>query len=164
MNWFALRCRSNFEYVVATALEGKGYSVFLPTVPNSMPPRKRSANPPLFPGYVFGRFNWLDRLPILKIPGLVHIVGTGRTPLPIPDCEVDSLRIATAACLPVCKHPYVNAGEEVLVQRGPLTGARGVVSRTAEGQSLIVSISILQRSVSVELLQAWITPVQTAGG
>jgi transcription antitermination factor NusG len=164
MNWFALRCRSNFEYVVAAALEGKGYSVFLPTVPNSTPSRKRPANPPLFPGYVFGRFNWQDRLPILTIPGLVHIVGNGRKPLPIPDGEVDSLRIATAACLPVRKHPYLAAGEEVLVDRGPLAGARGVVCRTPEGQSLVVSISILQRSVSVELLQAWITPVQCAGG
>ena len=163
MNWFALRCRSNFEYVVAAALEGRGYSVFLPTIPNSAG-RRRSNNKALFPGYVLARFDWLDRLPVLTVPGLLHIVGNGKQPLPIPEDEVDSLRIAINANLSVRKTPYVSTGEDVLVTCGPLAGARGIVCSAEDGQRLVVSISILQRSVSVELRTSWIQPLRRVAG
>src|SRR4051812_41093473 len=100
MNWFALRCRSNFEFAVAGALEGKGYSVFLPLLANPRG-RRRSNGKALFPGYILARFDWQDRLPVLTVPGLLHIVGNGKQPLPIPDEEVESLRIAINADLEV---------------------------------------------------------------
>jgi hypothetical protein len=45
--WFAIRTKSNREYVVAEALAGKGYEVLFPRY------SVRASAGPLFPGYLF---------------------------------------------------------------------------------------------------------------
>jgi transcriptional antiterminator RfaH len=159
MQWYALRCKSNREHVVAAAVQGKEYEVFLPSVEHRAG-SARAARTPLFAGYVFARFDPHRRLPILTTPGVVHIVSSGGFPLPIDAEEIESLRIATGSSLVMARHEYVSAGQEVVVRRGPLSGARGIVVHTDHGQRLIVSISILQRSVAVELFSEWVEPAE----
>jgi transcription antitermination factor NusG len=73
--WYALRVRSNFDKVVALTLRGKGYSEFLPVYRklSRCTDRKKQIELPLFPGYVFSRFDINSQLPILTIPGVVHV-------------------------------------------------------------------------------------------
>lgn len=156
--WFAVRVKSNREKVVAISLKGKGYETFFPTY--AVSPHARSAERPLFPGYVFSRFQVDRRLPILVLPGVVHIVGVGKTPTPIDEQEMASLRLAIDSNLPITPVGYTT-GEKVQVQAGPLTGATGTVSGRS-GDRLIVSITLLQRSVAVELRPEWITRTTAA--
>lgn len=156
MNWYALRCKSNRERLVQAALLSKGYDVFLPTVRRKTDSETRRYPAPLFPGYVMAQFDANNRLPILTIPGLLHVVSNGRTPLPIPGSEVESLRIAAGSNLKIEPCPFIGFGQQVAVRRGPLVGARGIVVNAKDGQRLVVSISILQRSVAVELLSSWL--------
>ena len=85
--WFALRVRSNFEKVTSQILRQKGYEAFLPTYfsRNRWSDRVKTVERPLFPGYLFCRFDQADRLPILVTPGVVGVVGLGKIPVPIPD-------------------------------------------------------------------------------
>jgi transcription termination/antitermination protein NusG len=156
--WFAVRVKSNREKVVAVSLKGKGYETFFPTY--SVSQTARTAERPLFPGYVFSRFQVDRRLPILILPGVVHIVGVGKTPIPIDDEEMAALRLAIDSHLPITPVDYTT-GEKVQVQAGPLTGATGTVSGKT-GDRLIVSITLLQRSVAVELRPEWITRTAVA--
>jgi transcription antitermination factor NusG len=135
---------------------GKGYDVFLPTVRRETDSETRRSPAPLFPGYVIAKFDGHNRLPILTIPGLLHVVSSGRTPLPIPESEVDSLRIAANSNLNIEPWPFIGFGQQVTVRKGPLAGARGIVVDAKDGQRLAVSISILQRSVTVELYSSWL--------
>src|SRR4051812_29834008 len=70
LEWFAVRTRSNRETVVAEAFAGKGFGVWCPRY-KAPPLRTDAVLKPLFPGYLFSRFNVLDRLPILVVPGVV---------------------------------------------------------------------------------------------
>jgi transcription antitermination factor NusG len=155
--WFALRVKSNRERITSQALSGKGYEVFLPTYHNSR--SRRSVRSPLFPGYLFTRFDVNDRLPVLVLPGVVHIVGLGKSPVPIDPGEVESLRIVVEAGLPINPVESFTIGQKVRIEQGPLASACGVIAGV-RSQRLIVTITLLQRSVSVELQPDWISPLQ----
>src|SRR6267143_5376043 len=94
--WFALQVKSRYESVVTAHLDGKGYEWFLPLYKcrRRWSDRLKEIECPLFPGYVFCRLNSLDRLPILIIPGVVLIVGTGKIPVPIDETEIAAIQAA----------------------------------------------------------------------
>jgi transcription antitermination factor NusG len=156
VNWFAVRVKSNRERVTSLGLAGKGYEVFLPEYVRDSPSGSTRANP-LFPGYLFCRFDMNRRLPVLTVSGVVHIVGVGKTPLPVSEDEIGSLRVVVSASLPIKTDEIYTVGDKVQIDKGPLVGATGVVVGS-QRKKLIVSITLLQRSVSVELPQDWIGP------
>jgi|SRR5581483_1934322 len=162
MDWFAIRVKSNREKVAQQHLAGKGYEVFLPAYRPKEDARRSLSELPLFPGYLFCRFDVNNRLPILIVPGVVHIVGFGRRPVPVDESELESVRILVKAGLPLWPDEPYTIGQAIRIQKGPLTGAQGVIIGLGE-QRLVVSISLLQRSVSVELEREWLSDAVAYG-
>ncbi len=139
-------------------LSGKGYEVFLPEhVPQNSLGTAKAKNP-LFPGYLFCRFDVNRRLPVLTLPGVVHIVGLGKIPKPISDEEITSLRLVVEAGIPLKADEAYTVGELVQIDKGPLMGVAGVVVGS-QHQKFVVSITLLQRSLSVELHPDWISSI-----
>src|SRR5215469_7859532 len=136
-DWFAIRVKSNRERITCQHLLGKGYEVFLPTYRPSRQALK-SLDLPLFPGYLFCRFHVHDRLPILIVPGVAHIVGLGRQPVPVSERELDSVRVLVRGGLPLRADEPYTLGQPVRIEKGPLAGAEGVVTGLGE-KRLIVS-------------------------
>jgi transcription antitermination factor NusG len=151
--WFALRTKSNREAVVTDALIGRGLEAWCPRYGVAAHPR--AVNKPVFPGYLFCRFNVHDRLPVLTVPGLLNIVSNGKTPLSIEEREIDSLRLVMDSFLPVAPHEFFRVGDQVKITDGPLTGAQGYVVQR-QCQQLVVCITLLQRAVSVVLEPGWL--------
>jgi transcription termination/antitermination protein NusG len=149
--WYALRVKSNCERVTAAGLLGKGFEVFLPEYQPFGDGSARQSLKPLFPGYLFSRFDINNRLPVLIQPGLLHIVGCGKQAIPVDDHEIESLKIVMRAGLPVQREDNVLLGQQVRIEKGALAGAEGTVVGLRSGQRLLVAISLLQRSVSVML-------------
>src|SRR5579875_1974030 len=91
--WYGVRTRSNFEKTTASVLEAKGYQQYLPCykVRRRWSDRTVETSLPLFPGYVFCRFDARLRLPIITSPGVVSIVGSGDEPAFIPDAEIEAV-------------------------------------------------------------------------
>jgi len=113
-----------------------------------------------FPGYVFCRLDVSNRLPVLMIPGIVGIVSSGKTPLPIDETEIMSLRLVLESELAVGPCNYLKIDDRVRVIGGPLLGAEGCVIQSGSDR-LIVSITLLQRSVSVEVSSQWLEKLST---
>ena len=162
MEWFAIRVKSNREKVTHQHLAGKGYEVFLPCYRPKDDGRRLAGEFPLFPGYLFCRFDVNNRLPILIVPGVVHVVGFGKRPVPVDESELESVRILVKAGLPLRPDEPYTIGQAIRIQKGPLAGAEGVIIGLGE-QRLVVSISLLQRSVSVELEREWLTDAVARG-
>ena len=81
--WYAVRIQSRLASVAAATLRGKGYQEFLPLYRSRRrwSDRFKELDLPLFPGYLFCRFDVTGRLlPILTTPGVIGIVGAGKTP------------------------------------------------------------------------------------
>jgi transcription antitermination factor NusG len=159
LQWFALRVRPRCERLVAEALRRKGCDEFLPLhrERHRWSDRVTTVETPLFAGYVFCRFDVHQRLPILTTPGVLLVVGIGKTPLPIDDEEIESLRIVVTSRLQLHPWPYLDVGQRVQIVGGPLAGAEGVVLDVKKAQRLVVSVTLLQRSVAVEIPEscAW---------
>ena len=158
--WYAIRVKSNREWVATEALRGKDYEVFLPVYHDSRNRNghKRSIEVPLFSGYVFGRFDPAWRLPILTTPAVVNIVGIGNVPAPVDPEEMAAVFEITRSGLPVMPHPFLSAGQRVRLERGPLRGASGTILEEVDGEKLVVSVSLLQRSIAVAVDPEWVTP------
>jgi transcription antitermination factor NusG len=151
--WFAIQTLSRHEKVVRSQLEMRNVENFLPTMRqlSQWTDRKKEIEVPLFAGYCFARFSLADRLPVLQSQGVVCVVGSGGRPEPIPDEEIESLRklISSSSDYDCCS--YLREGMIVEVIRGPLQGVKGRLVREARPSRLVLSISLIQRAVSIEI-------------
>jgi transcription antitermination factor NusG len=163
--WYAIRVRSKFESAVSASLQGKGYDTFLPVyrLQRRWSDRVKELDLPLFPGYLFCRFNPHERLlPILTTPGVLDIVGYGKTPVPVDDQEIGAVKSILRSGLGAEPWPFLRVGSEVYIEAGPLAGVEGIITNTDKVYRLIVSVNLLQRSVAVEIDRDWVRHV--AGG
>jgi transcription antitermination factor NusG len=161
--WYAIHVRTRFERVVARNLRGKGYEEFLPLLRRTShwSDRKKEIELPLFPGYVFCRFNALHRLPILMIPGVSAIVGIGKTLMPVEERELDDIRTVLESKVYYEPWAYLEIGQRVRVERGPLAGTEGIVAVLKNTCRLIISVNLLQRSVAVEIDRDCLKPISS---
>jgi len=151
--WFAIQTLSRHEKVVRGQLEMRNVEHFLPTMKrlSQWTDRKKEIEVPLFAGYCFARFSLANRLPVLQSQGVVCVVGSGGRPEPIPDEEIESLRILINSPFDYVCCPYLREGMLVEVIRGPLQGVKGRVVREAKPCRLVLSISLIQRAVTIEI-------------
>lgn len=166
--WFALRVKSRHEKAVALAARGKGFEEFLPLYRwrQTWSDRSKWVEMPLFPGYVFCRLDPARRLPLLTIPGVLSFVSFGKAPVPIDDAEIASVQAAVRSDLVTEPCSFVNGGQRVRLERGPLAGTEGILVEARERQQVIVNISILRRSIAVNVESQWVEPLalqMTAG-
>jgi transcription antitermination factor NusG len=106
---------------------------------------------PVFAGYVFCQFDPLRRLPIITTPGVLHIVGLGKTPLPVENSEIQALQHITRAGLALQACDYLKVGNRVRIEEGPLKGVEGILIDKRNSRRLVVSVTLLKRSVAVEV-------------
>lgn len=151
--WYALRTKSRHEKLVRDRLQGQGIEELLPTVKrlSQWKDRKKEIEVPLFPGYCFARFAWLDRLAAQKVSGVVEVVGGGDRPEPIPNEEIEALKTLMASTLPYDSYPYLRAGMAVEVIRGPLEGAHGILVRKGKHHRLVIAVHLIQQASAVEI-------------
>jgi transcription termination/antitermination protein NusG len=157
--WFAVQVRPRMEKTTAFLLESKGYEHLLPTYKSGAENGRDAAEKPLFPGYVFCRFDSELRSPIITTPGVIRIVGCGRQPVCIDESEMEAIGVVTASGAPAQPHSYLMHGQMVEVSGGPLRGLRGIVAGKGQASRLIVSVTLLQRSISVEVEPRWLRPI-----
>ena len=60
--------------------------------------------------------------------------------------------------------PFLAVGSRVYIERGPLAGVDGIITNTDKLYRLVVSISLLQRSVAVEIDREWVRPIASGMG
>ena len=116
---------------------------------------------PLFSGYVFCRFDLnAKRAPVVTTPGVTRIVGYGGVAAPIAETELAGIhKLLVSGCLAE-PWPYVNKGDIVRITHGALQGVEGAYIETKKGNRLVLSISMLQRSVAFEVDSASVTLVR----
>jgi transcription antitermination factor NusG len=151
--WFALKVRSCHENTASLALKNQGFAEFMPTyrARRRWSDRFKDIDLPLFPGYVFCRFNPKNRLPVLKLPGITGVVSFGQGPHPLDESEIERIRTLVECGLPVQPWPYLHVGDRVRIEAGALSGLEGILVQVKNEFRLVVSLNLLQRSVAVEI-------------
>lgn len=159
--WYAVRVRSNFERTVSAVLEDKGVEQFLPTYRSRRiwTDRVKTLDLPLFPGYVFCRIPLDERNRVVTTDGVVGIVGAGRRPIPVSESEMDAVRAIVQSQSPSEPWPFLRVGQTVRINRGSLAGLEGILIRVKNSWRLVVSVTLLERSVAVDIDAAYVTPM-----
>ena len=162
--WFALQVKSRWERSTSAILSGKGYETLYPTckLQRCHGRRTREVLAPLFPGYLFCRFDVSNRLPILVTPGVVSVVGLGRTPAAVDPAEISSIQALVSRGLPAQPWPYLELGQRVRIGNGALSGIEGILIGFKGQLRIVVSVTLLRRSVAMQVDRACVTPIRTA--
>jgi transcription antitermination factor NusG len=147
--------------MVSASLLSKGYEEFLPLYRsrNRWSDRLKDVDLPLFPGYVFCRFDPSRRLPVLTTPGVIAIIGSGKIPQPVEPEELTAIQSLARSGLPAIPWPYLKAGERVRIERGALEGVEGILTAVKKELRVVLSVTLLQRSVAVEIDRELIRPI-----
>ncbi len=158
IRWYALHVHSRKEGFVAAQLEHSGIESFLPKYKSlrKWSDRMKEVELPLFPSYLFCRFDFQERRPVVMTPGVLQIVGNGRSAIPVPEEEVSAIRTAVTSGVPHQPWPYMEVGQKVRVSYGPLAGLEGMLVNFKGNHRVVVSVSLLQRSVAMEVDLAWL--------
>jgi transcription antitermination factor NusG len=151
--WFALQTRPRNEKKVDYLLRQKGYECLTPTYRHR---RKRSDRTveidlPLFPTYVFCRLSSSALGKAISTPGVIRIVGFGGMSAEVAVEEIEALQRLMQSELLREPWKYLPDGTLVLVETGPLTGVRGTIHQEEKNRRFIISITLLQRSVAIQL-------------
>jgi transcription antitermination factor NusG len=158
--WFALRVRSRAESSVAEALWKRGFEVFAPVWCDRQVvaiDTRRGVTRPAFPGYLFARFDAAkDKGMILSTPGVASILATGGAVTPVPDAEIEAVRLALAVGAQPASE--LRPGQRVRVTTGPLKGVEGELV-SADGNYLHVTITLLQRAVALRIAPEAVEPL-----
>ena len=151
--WYAAYTRANHEKRVQEQLEQSLVESFLPLYEEyrRWKDRKVCLQLPLFPGYIFVHLALRDRLKVLRIPGVVRLVGFNGDPVPLTESDIEALRTALDGRSILQPHPYLTVGRRLRIKDGPLKGMEGVLVRKKNIFRLVVSIPLIARSASVEI-------------
>lgn len=162
--WFALQVRTRWESSTAVLLSGKGYQTLLPTYKTKKrwSGKLRERNAPLFPGYVFCQFDVQKRLPILVTPGVIAIVGRGRIPLAVDEGEIAAIQTVISSGFQAEPWPYLELGQKIRIESDALEGLEGILINFKGNHRIIVSVSLLRRSVALEIDRSCVRPLGPA--
>ena len=157
--WFAAYTLPRHERKVAVQLAERQIPSFLPTYRSvrRWKDRRKVLELPLFPSYLFVKVNSENRLDLLRLPGVMGLVSFQGKPAPVASAEIENLRQGLTGT--VHPHPYLRVGRKVRIRSGSLAGVEGILVRKRDVARVVLSISLLQRSVSLDIDEGDIEPV-----
>jgi len=160
-HWYAAYTCANHEKRVAEQLDFRAVEHFLPLYKTirRWKDRRVCLEMPLFPGYVFVRLALVNRLNVLQVPGVVHLVGFNGSPAAVPVEEVLRVREVLSRGMRAEPHPFLRVGRPVRVKAGPLAGLEGILVRRKNRLRFVVSVKLILRSIAVEVDEADLEPI-----
>src|SRR5437879_12202948 len=98
--WFAAYTLPRHEKLVTQQLAQKCVESYLPLYEaiHRWKDRRARVQLPLFPGYVFVQVPLAERLKVLEIASVLRIVSFKGQAAPLPEGEIEALRIALLRC------------------------------------------------------------------
>jgi transcription antitermination factor NusG len=158
--WYVAYARPRHEKHIVRQLKERGIPSLVPlyTSLRRWKDRKKRLELPLFPGYVFVQMALHRRLDLLRLPGVVDLVTFQGKPVPVQHSEIETLQGLNAATV-AHPHPYLQVGRRVRIRRGAMEGVEGIFVRRRGQSRVVLSVSLIQRSVAIEIEDADVEPI-----
>lgn len=129
--WYAVKSKSRQERIVATNLGRAGIPIFFPQIKESRKVRQKLVLTfePLFPGYLFAKFDATSEYRTVKYARGVHgIVSFGMRPAVVDEGLIQAIRERLDGPSTSQVNPF-SAGQTVKIQSGPLHGMEAIFER-----------------------------------
>jgi len=96
---------------------------------------------------------------VLTTHGVHYVVGIARVPIPVPDVEIAALEAVMKSGIAAQPWPFLQAGQWVRIEAGTLSGLEGILQDFRGRRRLVISVTLLQRSVGMEIDRLDVTPI-----
>jgi transcriptional antiterminator RfaH len=161
-SWYAIQVRCQFEKKASQQLQEKGVEAFVPMVKQRRrwSDRWQVVEFPTFPGYAFVHLHPSParRLQVLQTRGVMSFVAFGGELIPIPDRQIEDVRVLLSRNVPYTAHPYIKIGQRVRIRGGCLDGIEGILTSNHGDKTLLISVEPIQRSIAVSIADFDIEP------
>ena len=77
--------------------------------------------------------------------------------------EPKAKELAVASGKPRQPWPYLEVGQQVRIHTGKLTGLEGILVQFKGNHRVVLSVSLLQRAVALEVDLGWVTSLEKRG-
>ena len=88
---------------------------------------------------------------VLRLPGLVRFVTSGRELIPVPEHEMETVRALSQNSCHYELGPFPAVGEKVRIRGGCLEGVEGVLTDHTGQKEIVISVGAIQRSLKIPL-------------
>lgn len=154
-SWFAVQTRPRHEKKVSQGLKEKGIHSFLPfrREKRQWSDRQQWVEFPLFSQYVFVQIpvTQESRVNVLRTSGVLRFAGMPGCGTPVPDEQIENLRVITEQRIPLAPHEFVKVGDKVRIRGGALNGVEGILAAVKNDKSFVVSVDLIQKSVAIRI-------------
>lgn len=159
--WYVAYTYPRHEKAVSDQLVHKGVENFLPTLTKISRWKDRAVKieQPLFPGYIFTRISAREKLKVVSVPSVIRMLSFNEVPVPVNDSDIEALMLCVSRGGTLRPHHFTAIGERVKVKEGMFDGLEGFVIRHHNGCSLVVTVSLIQQSVSLEIEESFLERV-----
>jgi transcription antitermination factor NusG len=153
--WYPLQTRYQCEKKVDAALRDEGFESFAPMQVETRrwSDRTKLVELPLFPGYTFVRMEAQPEslIKVLRLPGMVRFVTSGRELVAVPNEEIETVRALVQSNTTYEPGPFPAVGEKVRIHGGCLEGVEGVLTAQTGRGEIVISVGAIQRSLKIPL-------------
>jgi len=154
-NWHVVVTRSRFEKKSNTILMQNGFDTYLPLTREFVQwsDRKKWVEKPLFPGYLFVKFNSKERYNVLCVNGIAKIVHFENQDCVIDEKLIDSIRelLKNQSKPQLIEELNIEIGEEVIIKQGPFKGMAGKLAQLNGKTKVLVTIEAIGQGILLEL-------------
>jgi len=153
--WYVIQTKPKKEEEAKCYLAVKGLEVFNPLIEN-FAPRKGRMNKelkPLFPNYIFGKFELERNYTLVKwARGVTRILGFGGVPTPISERVIEEIKSRSNES-GIVKATYdFKANDKVRIKYGPLRDFMGIFEKwIPEKQRVRILLNLIGYQPSVEM-------------
>ena len=146
--WYVVQSRPRSELLAVANLSRQGFEVYLPRHRRmrSHARRRDIVSYPLFPGYLFVRFDILRDAwrSTASTFGVSRLVGTPDMPLPVPDTVIDQIKAREdTEGFVVATARELRPGDRVTIGAGPFAEMQGIFEATTGEERVRILLSIL---------------------
>ena len=160
--WFLAQLKPNAIRIAERNLARQNFQTFLPLIEQTSRKTDRfvRAEKPLFPGYIFVRFDtevggWRA---INNTQGITKLVSFGSTPAPVPDALIAELQARATPGGLIQPDLQVAVGDTVQVTHGPFADFIAEVTQVDENQRVWLLIDLMGRQTRLAVTPQDIRP------
>jgi len=152
-HWYALRTKYRHEKKVDNRLQEKGLTSYLPlnTVYHKWSDRQKKITVPLFSCYVFVYMIMKDQLRILQTDGAVNLVSFNGKPSPIPENQIDAIKLVLGEKNTVEQVRSFTPGKKVRIKQGVFKGLEGVLVENKNNYRFVICIDSINQGIALDI-------------
>ncbi len=150
MHWYVISTKPHHERIAQLSLEQFGVEIYFPQLKERRIVRRvrKDVVGPLFPGYLFARFNLESHYrAVIHARGVRKIVSFGENPAIVDDYLIDSIKGKLSENSFNMRSSEFTPGQVVRIHDGPLRGLEGIFQKGMTGSQRAI---LLLRAVSFQ--------------